>query len=227
MTDRRIYVACLASYNNGRLYGKWIDADQDADAINEEIRVFLKGSLFPNIMMRDRECTECGHKWSSQVTFTPHTANLSGEISQQCPECNSRSVTSYPAYPSAEEFAIHDHEGFEGLLGEYSPIDEVVQIAEALEEHGDKYAGLRKDGRDHDEAVKMIEDNYQGEYESLEDWAQQTLDDQGFFHNVPKDMRQTIENYFDFAAYGRDCEMSGDIMTVDGDGRKIHIFWNH
>lgn len=32
MSDNRIYVACLASYNNGVLHGKWIDATADARA---------------------------------------------------------------------------------------------------------------------------------------------------------------------------------------------------
>ena len=37
----RIYVACLAAYNAGRLHGEWIDADQDADVIHEEIQEML------------------------------------------------------------------------------------------------------------------------------------------------------------------------------------------
>lgn len=40
----KIYVACLAAYNNGVLHGRWIDADQDADAINEEIQAILASS---------------------------------------------------------------------------------------------------------------------------------------------------------------------------------------
>ena len=44
----RIYVACLAAYNNGELHGAWIDADQDADAIREEIAVILTTSPEPN-----------------------------------------------------------------------------------------------------------------------------------------------------------------------------------
>lgn len=43
----RIYVACLAAYNNGILYGKWIDADQDADSIRLEIQIMLAGSPVP------------------------------------------------------------------------------------------------------------------------------------------------------------------------------------
>ncbi len=43
----RIYVACLAAYNNGQLHGAWIDADQSADAIHEEIRAMLAASPIP------------------------------------------------------------------------------------------------------------------------------------------------------------------------------------
>lgn len=220
MSDCRIYVACLASYNNGRLYGKWIDADQDADAINEEIRLLLKGSPYPNVTRQDWECDD-GHKFTRDVS--PYQSEPT-----ECPHCASTEIEKDGApYPSAEEYAIHDSEGFHGLIGEYTGIAEVVQIAEALEEHGEKYAGLRSYGLDHDEAISKLEDDYCGEYDSLEDWAEQTLEDQGFFREIHKSMRQTIENYFDFAAYGRDCEMSGDIMTIEGEGRKIHVFNNH
>jgi antirestriction protein len=43
----RIYVACLAAYNAGLLHGKWIDADQDAEDIMEEIQTMLKASPEP------------------------------------------------------------------------------------------------------------------------------------------------------------------------------------
>lgn len=40
----RIYVACLASYNNGILHGEWIDATLSVDEIHEHIRAMLKAS---------------------------------------------------------------------------------------------------------------------------------------------------------------------------------------
>jgi antirestriction protein len=40
----RIYVACLASYNSGDLYGRWIDAAQNVGRIREEIEVMLRFS---------------------------------------------------------------------------------------------------------------------------------------------------------------------------------------
>jgi antirestriction protein len=47
-TTPRIYVACLAAYNNGELHGEWIDADQSADAIRKEINKMLATSPEPN-----------------------------------------------------------------------------------------------------------------------------------------------------------------------------------
>lgn len=40
----RIYVACLAAYNNGHLHGCWIDACQDKDAVWNDIKSMLKDS---------------------------------------------------------------------------------------------------------------------------------------------------------------------------------------
>lgn len=44
----RIYVACLAAYNNGVLHGEWISADQDADDIYAAIEAMLAKSPIPN-----------------------------------------------------------------------------------------------------------------------------------------------------------------------------------
>jgi antirestriction protein len=43
-SNPRIYVACLAAYNNGYLHGAWIDADQDTDQIRDEIAAMLARS---------------------------------------------------------------------------------------------------------------------------------------------------------------------------------------
>ena len=44
MTTPRIYVACLAAYNAGRLHGEWIDADQQIDALWAEVNAMLNRS---------------------------------------------------------------------------------------------------------------------------------------------------------------------------------------
>lgn len=43
-SEPKIYVACLAAYNNGILHGEWIDANQEADAIRDDIAAMLKAS---------------------------------------------------------------------------------------------------------------------------------------------------------------------------------------
>lgn len=45
----RIYVACLAAYNNGVLHGSWIDAEQDEGAIQEEVAAMLAASPIPGV----------------------------------------------------------------------------------------------------------------------------------------------------------------------------------
>ena len=55
----RIYVACLAAYNNGILHGKWIPASTDTDEIWAEVSAMLKASPIPRrrngpfMIMRD------------------------------------------------------------------------------------------------------------------------------------------------------------------------------
>jgi antirestriction protein len=43
-TSPRIYIACLAAYNNGKLHGQWIDANQEPSEIWVEISAMLKTS---------------------------------------------------------------------------------------------------------------------------------------------------------------------------------------
>ena len=42
--DPRIYVACLAAYNNGHLHGRWVSAAQDEDHIWSETHAMLADS---------------------------------------------------------------------------------------------------------------------------------------------------------------------------------------
>lgn len=47
MLKPRIYVACLAAYNNGKLHGAWIDCDRDLTEIHDDIQEMLKKSPEP------------------------------------------------------------------------------------------------------------------------------------------------------------------------------------
>lgn len=54
----RFYAACLASYNNGVLHGRWIDASSDADEMQEEVSAMLRESRFPNVTVEHPETGE-------------------------------------------------------------------------------------------------------------------------------------------------------------------------
>lgn len=116
----RIYAACLASYNNGRLHGAWIDCDgKDAGDIWAEINAMLATSPYPNVIRR--KCEECGAYFD--------ISGERGDVSE-CPNCGSSDVSA--KFDSAEEFAIHDHEGFGELIGENTGVATVAALAGIL-----------------------------------------------------------------------------------------------
>ncbi|WP_028284479.1 antirestriction protein ArdA [Oceanicaulis alexandrii] len=168
-TEIRIYVACLAAYNNGRLHGRWIDAAQDADDIRAEISDMLAASPIPK----------------------------------------------------AEEWAIHDHEGFEGApISECHGIDSVADLAAFIAEHGALGGKLIEHyGGDLDEARTAIEDHYAGEYASLAEFAQELTEQST---TVPK----CLDFYIDYERMGRDMALC-DVFAVETAFNELHIFWSH
>ena len=163
----RIYVACLAAYNNGILYGAWIDATQDEDVIRDKIAAMLKASP------------------------------VSG----------------------AEEYAIHDYEGFEGVsVSEYEGIESVCETAAFLAEHGTLGGKLVDELGDLEDARLALEENYAGEYRSLADFAQE-LTEQSI--EIPK----ILKFYIDYERMARDLEIN-DVMTVETGFEQVHVFWS-
>lgn len=75
----------------------------------------------------------------------------------------------------AEEYAIHDYEGFVGYgLGEYASIGLVHEIACFIEAHPEIGGELLSHfGGSLDDAKKAVEENYSGCYKSLADYAEE------------------------------------------------------
>jgi antirestriction protein len=183
--DIRIYVACLASYNSGTLHGEWIDATLGVDHIWEEVRAMLRASPEPNVMVLCQKC--CG---------SPKDVGADG-----CDACKGTGKV-----PSAEEWAIHDYEGFAGLkLGEGESFDKVAEIAELLEEHGKAYAAYVDLVGSEYATADGFSDAYQGHHTSAEEWAAQWLEDTGALQEVPESLR----NYIDYESYARDASYDG------------------
>lgn len=164
----RIYVACLAAYNNGILHGCWINADQEADEIRDGINAMLKASPIGG----------------------------------------------------AEEFAIHDYEGFEGAsLSEYQGIENVAALAAFISEHGAVGGKLVEYFGDLDDARSAIEDHYAGEYKSLADFAQEITEQST---KIPK----ALEYYIDWERMARDLAIN-DVLTIETGFECVHVFWRH
>ena len=60
----RIYVACLAAYNNGRLHGRWIDAT-DPHKVWEQVNAMLAASPEPAQALR------ASARWRSMALSNP------------------------------------------------------------------------------------------------------------------------------------------------------------
>ena len=168
MTEPKIYVACLAAYNNGILHGAWIDAAQGLDGIRGDVQAMLKTSPIDD----------------------------------------------------AEEWAIHDYEGFGSYrVSEYEGLESVAEIAEFIENYGALGAEVLAYFSDIEEARTALDDNYHGCYTSLADYAQSFTEDTS---EVPKH----LEFYIDYERMGRDMDMSGDIFTIETAHDEVHVFSN-
>ncbi len=163
----RIYVACLASYNNGHLHGAWIDAARDVWELWDDVQTMLAASPVPD----------------------------------------------------AEEYAIHDYEGFAGArISEHQGLDGVVQIAAFIAEHG-RVGGqlLNYLGGDLDEAREAMADQYLGCHPSLADHVQEVMEETA---PIPEALRF----YIDWQAMARDAECSGDLFTICTACDEVHVF---
>lgn len=166
----RIYVACLVAYNDGRLHGAWIDADQDAADLAQEIQTMLTES----------------------------------------PE------------PHAEEWAIHDYEGFGALrLGEYETVERVAAIAAGIAEHGEAFAAWLSYDEDRDPAdVSAFEDAFLGEWDSLRSYAEDYAESTGLYDSAEQACSPYVTVDIDMLERDTDIEL----YTVESDHNTVYVF---
>ena len=121
----------------------------------------------------------------------------------------------------AEEYAIHDYEGFEGVtISEYAGIDTLVRLGAFIAEHGALGAGLLEQfGGDMDQAESAFEDCYHGQFASLADYMEELTTESV---TIPKALRY----YVDWDAMARDAEMGGDLFTIETAHGEVHVFSN-
>ena len=192
----KLYFACLASYNNGRLHGAWIDASSDVDEMQEEIAAMLRASPYPNVMV---DCPEC--EGSGEIEHP------NGKTSE-CPNCRDGRV------PSAEEWAVHDYDGFPNM-GEYPSLEDVAAFVELTEEYDhiepDDLSEIVADFSTVDEAAEALQDQLCGIYDSFRDYADDAADEMLSAHDIKDD--NPLSRYFDYESFARDLSM--DMRTIN------------
>lgn len=120
----------------------------------------------------------------------------------------------------AEEYAIHDYEGYGAYrLGEYEGLEQAHKIARFIEEHGELAAELLNYYSDIEEAVKVMEEDHCGCYSSVADYAEELTEE-------TTEIPDNLVFYINYERMGRDMEMSGDIFTIQTAHDEVHIFWN-
>ncbi|MFO8827598.1 antirestriction protein ArdA [Legionella pneumophila] len=114
--------------------------------------------------------------------------------------------------PDAEEYAIHDYEGFGSIqIHEYETISNIVEYASFIQEHGELGLALLS-YYSIDEAQTMLE-NCHGCFDSEVDFAEQ-LFDECYAHQLP----DNLLCYFDYEAFARDLFIS-NYCSVDVNGQ--------
>jgi antirestriction protein len=129
--------------------------------------------------------------------------------------------------PGAEEFAIHDYENFGPLrIDENESLDLVSKLARGVAEYGPAFAhwAALVGTADPDE-LDRFEEAYLGHAESLEAYAEGLLEDLGYPEMIDRSLPEHLQPYvhIDVEGFARDLELSGEIMTSEGDGG-VYVF---
>jgi len=163
----KIYVACLASYNNGILHGAWINAAEGESEIWKEIKAVLATSPIDE----------------------------------------------------AQEWAIHDHEGFGAMhVSEYTSVETIVEMATFIERYGELGAELTSYLGDMHSAQEALEQHYIGEYETVAGFAQELTEDT---ITIP----DNLSFYIDYEKMARDIKIN-DLIVIETGYREQHLFWS-
>lgn len=133
-----------------------------------------------------------------------------------------------PIDRQAEEWAIHDYQGFNGLrLSEYEDLGHVSKVAKGVKEHGLSFAHWAE-LVETDEELDQFEESYLGHWTDRTEYAADVLDDLGLYELVERTVSENLRHYvtLDSEGFGRDLELGGDITVIEGDGG-VYIFAAH
>jgi antirestriction protein len=119
------------------------------------------------------------------------------------------------------EFMFQDYEGIpEGMISE-SHVDEELWDWIGLDDDDRELLKVYKSlGISDDATIENARDAFYGKYKDEEDFAYEYVESTGMLHDVP----DSLKNYFDYEAFGRDLLM--DFSTTEHEG-ETWIFNNN
>lgn len=150
-----------------------------------------------------------------------HGCWIDGEQDVEAIYTENREMLKASPIADAEEYVIHDYEGFAGVsIAEYQGIEIIVELAAFIVEHGELGSKLLEYfGDDIVEAQTMMDERYYGCYSSVADYAEELTEE---ITTVPTHHRY----YVDYEKLAQDMEIN-DILAIEAGLEEVHIFWQH
>ena len=122
--------------------------------------------------------------------------------------------------PGAEEWAIHDYDGFGRLeIHEFTDLATVSRLAHGIEQYGEAFAALADWLGPAEATADRFERHYRGTWESILAYVDDLLSDLGaeqYLQDVPDWLRPYVR--IDRDGLVRDLQLGGDIYVSDVEG---------
>ena len=125
-------------------------------------------------------------------------------------------------FSDAEEWAIHDYEGFGNIrIGENPNLEKLKEIAELIEQDSDLATMCLEYHDGNIEEAKEMMENYRGCYKSLGDWKEEEMIEMGIDSQIP----ESVKGYIDYDRMAKDDEMNGYVKTIRTGFEEVYVFY--
>ncbi|NOX93641.1 MAG: antirestriction protein ArdA [Alphaproteobacteria bacterium] len=118
----------------------------------------------------------------------------------------------------AQEYAIHNYEGFEGApIEEHQNIESITEIAEFIAEYRALGGKLIEYYANLEDAKTAMEEDYAGAYAYVADFAQELTEE-------TTEIPQNLQYYIDYERMAHDLEIN-DVLSIETGFKEVHLFW--
>ncbi len=135
-------------------------------------------------------------------------------------------ITASSPIPGAQEWAIHDFEGFGGFpISEHEHIDTVILLASGITKHGPVFASwVDHVGTTDVDLLDRFDEHYLGTWDSLADYAEQLTEDLGvnLEHLLPNWLSPYLR--IDYQQLGSD--LASELYVTERQGG-VDVFEGH